>query len=73
MNNKIYIKLIDVEHYEIQDFLESLRNTYKVTIERNKDTYSLVEETKQIYTDILDMKDEFGKLGKLIMVYKGGL
>lgn len=72
-SNKIYIKLIDVKHEEIQEFLNVLRDKYKVVIECNKDTYSVLEASKEMYLEILDMKNDYGRLGKLVMIYKGGL
>lgn len=72
-NNKIYIKLIKIEHTEVTKFFDYLKNKYKVEVEQNKDTYSVVEKEPGIYNEIMDLKIEFGKLGKLLMVYKGGL
>jgi len=73
MESKVYIKLIDITHREMENFFDELKQKYGVSITLNKDTYSLIDKQTGIYQEIMEKKNEFGRQGKLIMVYKGGL
>lgn len=68
-SNKIYLKLVNISHEELNDFLDHLKDKYKVTIDVHKDTYSISKQTTEIYKEVIAKKIQLWNEGKLLLVY----